>query len=136
MAAPRGQEEWGSFARLRWAVRVVALSFPRYLLGCKRAAGDSIFLLDGGSQEGQWLLLGALVPLLLLQLHAQLLHVPLLLLQLPGELIDDLLLLHQHFVLLRVQPIQLRRHAAPVQAAHEAFLGAEVHGGRVEAEGG
>lgn len=123
-------QQLSSLAGRRGTVRAVTL--PRHLLGCKGAARD-IFLLDGGGQEGQWLLVAA-AALLLLQLHPQLLHLPLLLPQLPGELVDHLLLLYQHLVLLRVQPIGLRGAGTPIQAAQQALVGAGRHRGRMQAE--
>lgn len=125
-------QQLSSLAGRRRTVRAVALSLPRHLLSCKGTARD-IFLLDGGGQEGQWLLVAA-AALLLLQLHPQLLHLPLLLPQLPGELVDHLLLLHQHLVLLRVQPIGLRGAGTPIQAAQQALVGAGGHRGRMQAE--
>lgn len=132
MSIPKRQEV-SRFTSRRLALGAVALSFHRYWLGCKRAAGDGVFLLDGGSQEGQRLLLRAVAPFLLLQLHPQLLHLPLLLLEFPGELVDHLLLLHQHLVLLGVQPVQLGGQSARSQ---QAFVGAHVHWGWVQAKGG
>lgn len=130
-AAARGQQG-------RLVAVPAAGSVRRDLPGGEGAAGGRVLLLDGRPQEGRRLLLGgALAPLLLLQLQPQLLHVPLLLLQLPGELVDHLLLLHQHLVLLGVQPVQLGRDAAAAaQAAHQAVVGAQAPGGRVQPEGG
>lgn len=135
MAAAQGQQDRSSAASLGLAVRAAG-SVCGDLLGREGAARGLVFLLDGCPQEGWGLLLGALAPLLLLQLQTQLLHMPLLLLQLPGELVDHLLLLHQHLVLLGVQPVQLRRDAAAVQAADQALVGAQAPRGRVQAEGG
>ena len=56
-----------------------ARSLPRSRLGRKWTAGDGVLLLDRHGQEGGRPL-GPEAPLLLLQLHSQLLYVPLLLL--------------------------------------------------------
>lgn len=121
-----------------------------HLLGRQRAAGGHVLLLDRHAVEllhlGRRLKVhhvlrrSGTVALPLVQLHAQLLHLPLLLVQLPRQLLDHLLLLHQHFVLLRVESqtvvrrglqAELRRgHGDVAEAVGQRAADGEVGRGR------